>query len=135
MRRVLKKQNLQPSLTEYPMGTYLKTESGYFYVYSNTYRYPFATVRVLESWSPQRIVKASETDPVVKRMKVIGNMKFRDGSLLYSQADGKMYLVSDKKVRHITNPDVLTALGARRTDAVWVSLKEIKLHETGEELN
>jgi hypothetical protein len=62
-------------------------------------------------------------------------MKFRNGSLLYSQASGNMYLVSDNKLRHITNPDWLTYLGARRADAVWVSLAEINLHEKGEPLN
>ncbi len=62
-------------------------------------------------------------------------MKFRNGSLLYSQADGKMYLISDNKARHITSPDILTGLGIRRQDAVWVSEDEIKLHEEGAPLN
>lgn len=62
-------------------------------------------------------------------------MKFRNGSLLYCQADGKMYLVSENKVRHITNPDVLPNIGAKREDAVWVSLEEINLHEKGVPLN
>jgi hypothetical protein len=61
-------------------------------------------------------------------------MKFRNGSLLYSQASGRMYLVSANKLRHIINPDVLTALGRKRSAAVWVSLDEINLHEKGEPL-
>lgn len=69
------------------------------------------------------------------RYVIKAKMKFRDGSLLYSQADGKMYLVSDKKRRHITNPDWLDTLGVKRSDAVWVSIAEINLNEEGEPLN
>jgi len=62
-------------------------------------------------------------------------MKFRNGSLLFSQSTGRMYLVSEGRLRHITNPDVLAALGFTRSDAVWVSKSEINLHEMGEELS
>jgi hypothetical protein len=62
-------------------------------------------------------------------------MKFRNGSLLYSQANGSMYLVSDGKLRHITNPDVLDQLAINRNEAVWVSKEELNLHEMGLELN
>lgn len=62
-------------------------------------------------------------------------MKFRNGSLLYSQASGKMYLISENKRRHITNPDWLDALAFNRSDAVWVSAAEINLHEEGPPLN
>ena len=124
----------QTTLSEFPHGTFLSTENGFFYVLSPEKRFRFTTKRVLESWSPQRITTASEEDPAVKKMRIASKMKFRDGSLLYSQASGKMYLVSNKKVRHITSPDILTALNMRRQDAVWVSEEEIKLHEEGEPL-
>lgn len=123
---------LPPS--EYPEGTFLKTEKGYYYVFSKTVRYRFGSKRVLDSWSPSRIVETSEINPVVSKMVVFAKMKFRNGSLLYSQADGKMYLVSDKKLRHIKNPDWLVHLNFKRSDAVWVSESEINLHEKGEPL-
>lgn len=122
-------------LSDYPQGTFLKTEKGYFYVVSATRRFRFTTTRVLESWSPQRIVDTYEDHPAVKKLKVASKMKFRNGSLLYCQADGKMYLVSDNKVRHITSPDILTGLSMSRQSAVWVSDAEIKLHEEGEPLS
>lgn len=118
-------------LSEYPKGTFLKTEKGYFYVLGPTKRFRFTTTRALQSWSPQRIVTASEEDAAVKKMRVAAKMKFRDGSLLYSQASGKMYLVSDSRTRHILSPDILTGLNMRRQDAVWVSEDEINLHEEG----
>lgn len=120
--------------TEFPPGTYLLTEKGYFFVQSTTKRYRFSTRRVLDSWAPQRIVEASEAEPGVKKLKVAAKMRFRNGSLLYSQANGKMYLISENKRRHITNPDWLENLSLNRRDAVWVSDDEINLHEEGEPL-
>lgn len=132
---MLTKTQRYSDLKEIPAGTFIRTEKGYFYVYSSTRRYPFSTRRALASWSPQRVLKLSESDAAVKKLKVLGRMKFRDGSLLANLADGKLYLVSERKVRHITNPDVFKNLGLDRYRAVWVSDAEIKLHEEGEPLN
>lgn len=133
---VFKKTKTQkPKPSNYPEGTYLQTENGYFYVYSPTKRYRFLTTRILESWAPHKIVQASEQDAAVRKLKVAGKMKFRNGSLLYSQSDGKMYLVSANKLRQINNPDWLDFLGFTRREAVWVSLAELNLHEMGEALN
>jgi hypothetical protein len=126
-------------LTEYPPGTFLRTENGVYYVVrlksGRAVRYKVLTERVLESWNPHAVVNTSEDHPAVKSLSVLGRLKFRDGSLLYSQATGKMYLVSEYKLRHITNPDWLDHLGLRRQDAVWVSKDEINLHEEGDPLN
>lgn len=121
--------------TEYPAGTFLHTEEGYFYVVSATKRYRFLTTRVLDSWAPLKVIEASEHEDAVSRLRVVSKMKFRNGSLLYSHASGKMYLVSDSKLRHITNPDWLDWLGFKRTEAVWVSAAEINLHEMGASLD
>lgn len=131
MARLWKKPQ-QIHLSEYPKGTFLKTEKGYFYVMGSDKRFRFSTKRVLDSWAPQRITETTESN--ISNLRVVAKMKFRSGSLLWCQADGKMYLVSDNKVRHITNPDILAGLGATRNDAVWVSDSEINLHEEGEPL-
>lgn len=122
-------------LSEYPAGTFIQTEKGYFYVHSATARYRFITKRSLDSWNPQRIVVTSEDHPAVRKLRIMAKMKFRNGSLLYSQPDGKMYLISEGKLRHITNPDVLPALSLERKEAVWVSEDEINLHQMGRELS
>jgi hypothetical protein len=119
----------------YPAGTFLQTEKGYFYVLSSTKRLPIKTQRCLDSWSPIKVIKTTETHPAVTPLKIGVPMKFRNGSLLYSQASGRFYLISQGKLRHITSPDVLEELGFTRNEAVWVSLDEINLHEKGEPLN
>ena len=130
----MRRKTQKPIRTEFPSGTFLHTEKGYFYVHSPTKRYRFLTKRVLDSWAPHRVVEASESEPGVARLKIAAKMKFRNGSLLYSQADGKMYLVSENKLRHITSPDWLTNLSLDRRAAVRVSESEINLHEKGEPL-
>lgn len=131
------KKSLTPksSATEYPIGSFLHTEKGYFYVIADDKRYYFLTTRVLESWNPQRIIECSESDPAVRKLIIYAKMKFRNGSLLYSQANGSMYLVSDGKLRQITNPDVLDQLNISRKEAVWVSSDELNLHGMGRTLD
>lgn len=132
---MFRRTKTQTRLRDYPPGTFIKTEKGTFLVTEPTKRFLFSTNRVLDSWAPQQIVETTEDNPAVKKLRISAKMRFRNGSLLYSQADGKMYLISSNKRRHITNPDILTGLGRRRQDAVWVSLDEINLHEEGEPLN
>lgn len=128
-----KRRSLPSEPVVYPSGVFVHTERGYYYIVSPTKRFRITTERILNSWSPKVVIETTEA--AVAKYRVAAKMKFRNGSLLYSQANGKMYLVSENKVRHITNPDILTRLNLRRQDAVWVSDTEIKLHEEGEPLN
>lgn len=133
-----KKQQARPSSQQiscYPPGTFIQTEKGWFYVKDGSTRLTILTDRLLDSYNPIRVVTTTEGHPAVAPLRVAGKLKFRNGSLLYSHASGKMYLISQGKLRHVTNPDVLTELGFKRSDAVWVSLDEINLHERGEPLN
>jgi hypothetical protein len=75
------------------------------------------------------------TEAAVANYRVSSKMKFRDGTLLHNLGDGKIYLVSGHKIRHITNPDVLERLGASHADVVRVSVDELNLHERGLDLN
>jgi hypothetical protein len=127
------RRSVQPptTKTKYPVGTFIETEQGYFYILNNetNKRLRLITSRVLDSWAPHRV--ATSTEAAVSSYRIAGKMKFRNGSLLYSQASGKMYLVSENKICHVRNPDVLSLIGAERSEAVWVSSAELKLHEEG----
>lgn len=128
-----KNLNLPDSPIYYPPGTFVCTESGYYYIFSDTKRMRFTTKRVLESWSPQRIVKTTEV--AVSKYRITSKMKFRSGTLIHNLGDGRIYLVCDKLLRHVTSPDVLERLGARYQDVIRVSRAEIDLHEKGEDLD
>lgn len=124
--------SLPENPVEYPLGSFVKSEAGYFYILSNSKRLRIISERLLNSWSPHRVILTSEKALV--KYRISSKMKFRAGSLIHNIADGKIYLIEDGKVRHITSPDALERIGAKREDAVSVSVEEIILHEMGEEL-
>ena len=49
-------------------------------------------------------------------------------------SDGKIYLISQNKKRHITTPDVFNKYGLSRSHILEVGESEIGMHELGEDL-
>ena len=133
MFRKKQSRSLPTSPQEYPLGTFVKTEAGYFYISTPNKRLRLISQRVLDSWSPPRIVETTEA--ALKNYKIWAKMGFRNGSLIHNIADGKIYLVAGNKRRHVTSPDALDRIGATRADVVSVSLTEINLQELGDELH
>lgn len=125
-------KSLNSEPTVYPLGSFVKTELGYFFILTSVKRLRLTTKRAVESWSPHRIILTTEA--ACKNYRITAKMKFRNGSLLHSYADGKIYLIEEGKRRHITSPDALERVGGTMKDAISVSQDELKLHETGEEL-
>ena len=74
------------------------------------------------------------TEAALSGIKLVGKLGFRDGTLIKNIADGKMYLVSQNKLRHIVDPDVFNKYGLDRSIIMEVSESEIKAHELGENL-
>lgn len=122
--------------TDYPAGTFLKTEKGFFYIVSPDKRYRITTKRVLDSWSPHRVVPSTEA--AVLKYRIAAKMKFRNGSLIFNLGDGKVYLIENGKRRCIVNADFFYTLGLDPSkymkEVTWVSQEELKLHELGEDL-
>jgi hypothetical protein len=74
------------------------------------------------------------TEAALTGIKLAGKLGFRDGSLIKNLADGRMYLVSQNKLRHIVDPDSFDRYGLDRSKLVEVSDKEISAHDLGENL-
>jgi hypothetical protein len=74
------------------------------------------------------------TEAALSGFKVVGKLGFRDGTLIKNVADGKMYLVSQNKLRHIIDPDSFKRYGLDRSKIVEVSQKEISAHDLGENI-
>lgn len=119
---------------DYPSGTFVHTEKGYFLISNERKRFRCITKRVLDSWAPQRVIET--TEQALVNFRVSAKLRFRNGSLIHSIADGKIYLISDGKRRHVLNPDWFEFLGAvrDRNNVLSVSLDEINLHPEGEPL-
>ena len=67
-------------------------------------------------------------------MKIAGKLGFRDGTLIKNIADGKIYLISQNKRRHIISPDVFNAYGLDRNMIIEVSEMETNMHDQGDNL-
>lgn len=125
---------------EYPSGTFIHTEKGYFYIVNQSKRYRLITERVLKSWSPQRVVKTTEA--AVSKYRIAAKMKFRNGSLIWNLSDAKLYLIENGKRRWVKSPDAFERIGVTYPNkfsyypkgVIVVSETELNLHELGEDL-
>ena len=108
-----------------PSGLIAHTEKGYFYVKGNK-KFKFVSERAMLSWS----LPASKTNEgMINKLLMSGTLGFRDGSLVKDVSDGKIYLISDSKRRHIISPDVLEWMN---TEVIDAGQKEILVHEEGD---
>lgn len=122
---------LRTEKTDYPYGTCVQTEAGYFLIRDKV-RFRIGSERILWSW---RFNVVETTEAAVKHFAIAGKLGFRDGTLINNLADGKMYVIAKNKKRHITSPDVFDKYGYSTADMVTVSDAEANLHENGDDLN
>jgi hypothetical protein len=114
---------------DYPDGMAVDTETGVYYIRGGK-RYRIFSPRCLNSWSIKPVLGSDASVEHIPLAK--SPLGFRDGTLINNIADGKLYLISGNKRRHITSPDVLDRFGWSWGDAVRVSDQETKLHDEGE---
>lgn len=119
------------SRTDYPYGLFVCTEAGFFLIREKG-RYRIPTQRMMVSWSSP-IVPSSEA--AVKHLPVLGQVGFRDGTLIQNFTTGEKYLISRNKKRRITSPDVFDKLVLNKELIVEVSESEANFHTDGEVLS
>lgn len=118
----------------YPSGIAVKTDKGTYLIHKDGKRYRIQSDEIFESWAFPRVVLTSEV--ALKNYPIAyTRLGFRDGTLLHNIKDGKMYLVSESKIRHITSPAVLKRLGATKDDLLLVSDDDINLMKRGDEIS
>lgn len=116
--------------TNFPSGIAVKTDSATYWIKDGK-RYKLISDRAAQSWSFTTVMA---TEAALSGIKLVGKLGFRDGALIKNIADGKMYLVSQNKLRHIVDPDIFNKYGLDRLKVVEVSEKEILAHDLGEAL-
>ena len=124
------KKALISSPTNFPSGLAVKTDKATYWVKDGK-RYKLISDRAAKSWS---FTTVDATEQAVAGMKLIGKLGFRDGSLIKNIADGKMYLISQNKRRHIVDPDTFDTFGLDRSTVIEVSEAEANMHSLGENL-
>jgi hypothetical protein len=118
------------SPTLFPSGIAVRTEKNVYWIKDGK-RFKLISERAVKSWS-FTIVNATET--ALAGSKVVGKLGFRDGTLIKNIADGKIYLISQNKRRHITDPDTFDRYGLDRASTIEVSEAETNMHDLGENL-
>lgn len=118
------------SPTVLPSGLAVKTEKATYWVKDGK-RFKLISDRAEKSWLFPTVYA---TEAAVAGMKLVGKLGFRDGTLIKNIADGKMYLISQNKRRHIKSPDKFEQYGLDRSSLIEVSESEANMHDLGEDL-
>jgi hypothetical protein len=116
--------------TDFPSGLAVKTDKATYWIKDGK-RYKLISDRAAKSWS---FTTVNATEAALSGIKLVGKLGFRDGTLIKNIADGKMYLVSQNRLRHIVDPDTFIKYGLNRSSLIEVSEIEIKAHDIGESL-
>jgi hypothetical protein len=116
--------------TNFPSGIAVKTDKDTYWIKDGK-RYRLISDRAAQSWCFTTVLA---TEAALSGIKLVGKLGFRDGSLIKNLADGKMYLVSQNKLRHIVDPDSFNRYGLDRSKVIEVSEKEISAHDLGESI-
>ena len=111
-----------------PSGLIAHTEKGYFYIKGKK-RFKFISERAMATWALP-VIKTKEEK--LTGFALMGTLGLRDGTVAKDISDGKIYLISDAKRRHVVNPDVLEWINATIID---VGQKEILVHSEGDPLD
>jgi hypothetical protein len=118
------------SPTLIPSGLAVKTNKAIYWVKDGK-RYKLISDRAAKSWC---FTTVKATEEAIAGMKLVGKLGFRDGTLIKNIADGKMYLISQNKKRHIVDPDSFDRYGLDRKSVIEVSEAEANMHITGDNL-
>ena len=116
--------------TNFPSGIAVQTDKATYWIKDGK-RFKLISDRAAQSWS---FVTANATEAALTGFKIAGKLGFRDGTLIKNIADGKIYLISQNKKRHVVNPDIFTQYGLDRSKTVEVSEAEANMHDLGEDL-
>ena len=122
--------SLVTQTTNFPSGLAVKTDKGTYWIKDGK-RYKLISDRAADSWSFNTI---EATESAVTHMKLVGKLGFRDGALIKNIADGKIYLVSQNKRRHLVTMDSFDKYGLDRSKVIEAGIEEIEIHEIGEDI-
>lgn len=116
--------------TNFPSGIAVKVDKATYWIKDGK-RFKLISDRAAQSWC---FTTVNATEAALSGFKVAGKLGFRDGTLIKNIADGKLYLISQNKKRHIVDPDIFNKFGLDRSKVIEVSEMEANAHELGESL-
>lgn len=142
--RGVKSKDLEPypkgqSITEndaYPNGRLLRSKQtgGIVYVDSQNTRHPIFSREIYRSqFRGQTSIPVDGT--TIDALPLGDPVLFRDGELIGTKVDGRIYFVSNGQRRPIPSPQVFRQLGFKTKNIIWTSDRAIAIHPVGEPLS
>ena len=122
--------HLISSPTNFPAGIAVKTPKACYWVKDGKL-FKLISDRAEKSWS---FTTVNAEESALSGMKIAGKLGFRDGTLIKNIADGRIYLISQNKRRHIVNPDSFVLYGLDRNLIIEVSQAETSMHDEGDNI-
>lgn len=116
--------------TNFPSGIAVKTDKATYWIKDGK-RFKLISDRAAQSWCFTTVIA---TEAALSGFKIAGKLGFRDGTLIKNIADGKLYLISQNKKRHIVDPDSFTKYGLNRSNIIEISEAEANAHDIGDDL-
>lgn len=116
--------------TNFPSGLAVRTNKNTYWVKDGKL-YRLISNRAAESWM---FTTVDAAESALSGFKIVGKLGFRDGTLIKNISDGKIYLISQNKRRHITSPDVFDNFGLDRSKVIEVGEEEVNMHNLGDNL-
>ena len=116
--------------TNFPSGIAVKTDKDTYWIKDGK-RYRLISDRAAKSWS---FTTVNATEAALTGFKLAGKLGFRDGALIKNIANGKIYLVSQNKLRHIVDPDSFIRYGLNRSSVIELTAAEVLAHDLGENI-
>lgn len=113
---------------EYPDGVAVFDGINTYFI-KNGKKYKIMSQRAAESWN---FNVWHGSDRSLSKTPMAGIIGFRDGTVIKDISDGKIYLVSSNRKRHITTPDFFAKYGVDRSKVIEVSRKEVDFYKDGE---
>lgn len=120
----------------YPQGALLQdNKTGGVYYVEDGIKYPIWQKEIMQVNYPNLKLTQISSDELAKYVTAANGVSFRDGTLIKSVADSKVYVISNGQRRWISNEQTFKQLGYDFANVKTVSEKVVSLHPLGQDLD
>ena len=118
----------------YPTGALLKTgdNPGVYYV-DNGVKHPIYTEEILQANFKGKIITTISADEL-DRYESSGPVLFRDGNLIKSAQDNKVYVIANGQRHWITTEEIFDKFGYQWDNLIITAQSAIDIHPLGDDL-
>ncbi|MBI4090240.1 MAG: hypothetical protein HY421_02440 [Candidatus Kerfeldbacteria bacterium] len=120
----------------YPTGRLLKsrTSGGVVFVDAQGFRHPIYAREIFRSQFHGQVAQLAH-DQAITALPAGDPIKFRDGELVASRTERKVYFISNGTRRLVPDVETFRELGLKSKNIVWTNDRALSLHPLGEPLS